>query len=58
LNPHFLASDEEAWATRYDATLENCVWHVAEKTDDKSRGWGDIQIGAGDGRFLGILVSD
>jgi hypothetical protein len=58
-HPGYPIDDEKIWARDMTASLDGCVWRVAENPKPPYH-YSDviISIAAEDGRFMGILVSD
>ena len=57
-NPKFKNEDEQTWSLDYTATLHNCIWEVALKPKPHYPRRLVINIGAVDGRFLGVIIGD
>ncbi len=57
--PEAKTLDEKTFEKRFFAKLENCAWHIQDRPipPDTSGNW-DLTIGAGDGRYLGMLIHD
>jgi hypothetical protein len=58
-HPHIQMDDEKKWSSDFTATLQGCIWKVDQKPKlPRNYSMFVMSIGAEDGRFLGILVSD